>query len=84
MSELSSKERDDLPGRDFAYIDGKGGRHLPIGDGSHVRNAAARFDQTHFESREAKREAARHIVAAAKRHGVPLDDGDAVVKVAQK
>lgn len=48
-------------------------------DAAHVRNAAARFNQTDFESAEAKHEAARHIVAAARRWGVELSDDDTVV-----
>ncbi|WP_407541216.1 hypothetical protein Q0M94_07480 [Deinococcus radiomollis] len=55
MADLSTQQRDDLKDKDFAYVDKKGERHLPIHDEKHVRNAAARFSQTHFESKEAKR-----------------------------
>src|SRR6266576_5868340 len=48
--ELTSESRDNISDEKFAYIDSKGGRHLPIHDASHVRNALARFNQTHFES----------------------------------
>ena len=80
MSELSEKKRDDLSDHDFAYIDAHGGRHLPIHDEEHVRNAAARFDQTQFASAKDRAGAANKIKAAAKRHGVDLDPDDAVMK----
>ena len=83
MSRLDAEDRHALPERSFAYIDSRGVEHLPINDPSHVRNAAARFDQTDFESAEARRAAARHIVAAAERFGIQLADGDAV-KVAAR
>lgn len=80
MAELSSQEREDLSDHKFAYIDAEGGRHLPIHDEEHVRNAAARFNQTHFESKEAKQQAARHVQAAARKYGVNLDEDDDVVR----
>jgi len=83
MSELTERSRDDLQNSDFAYIDQQGGRHLPIHDESHVRNAAARFGQTDFESAEAKRKAAKHIVAASKRYGVHLGEDDDVTHAAK-
>ena len=64
----------------FAYVDGDGGEHLPIHDEAHVRNAIARFGQTHFENRDAKAKAAKKVLAAAKRHGIEVDPGDAVAK----
>lgn len=81
MADLSTRQRDDLKNQDFAYVDKNGERHLPIHDQEHVRNAAARFSQTRFESAEAKHKAARHIVSAAKKHGVEIGD-DAVSKAA--
>lgn len=68
--------------QDFAYTDSTGHQHLPIHDEAHVRNAAARFSQTHFENAEAKRNAAHAIVRAAKTHRIELDDDDDVVKAA--
>ncbi|NNG21370.1 hypothetical protein HJ590_17790 [Naumannella sp. ID2617S] len=82
MAELSGKKRDRLKDSDFAYVDAKGDGHLPIHDPSHVRNAAARFNQTKFESGEAKQKAARAIVAAAKKQDVELADDDVVVRAA--
>ncbi len=70
MSYLSSGARAALPDRAFAYVDSKGQRRLPIHDGSHVRNALARFEQVRFESDEARERARRRLIAAAKRHGI--------------
>jgi len=83
MAELSDKDRDKLKDSDFAYVDSSGDRHLPIHDDEHVRNAAARFSRTQFDSASDKHKAAKAIVAAAKKHGVELDDDDAVVKAAK-
>ena len=69
---LNAEARNDLSDGDFAYIDSKGGRHLPIHDAAHVRNALARFNETHFESSEAKASAHRKIVARAKELGIDV------------
>ncbi|MFC4453835.1 DUF6582 domain-containing protein [Deinococcus sonorensis] len=82
MAELSGDQRENLSDREYAYIDKHGGRHLPIHDDEHIRNAAARFSQTHFESTEARQQAAKHIVTAAQRHGVELNQDDAVMQAA--
>ena len=74
MGELSEAQRDRLPDSAFAYIDRDGERHLPINDAEHVRNAISRFDQTDFQSRTAKEEARKRILAAAKRHGIEVAD----------
>ncbi len=74
MSDLSTKERDALRKDQFAYVDRQGEEHLPIHDESHVRNAIARFNQTDFESKAAKERARRKILAAAKRHGIDVDE----------
>lgn len=63
---------------DFAYVDSSGGRHLPIADEAHVRAALARFNQTNFESPDAKAKAAKKIVAAAKRFNITVDPSSAV------
>ena len=62
--ELTAKQRDRLKKSDFAYVDSEGGEHLPIHDEAHVRNAIARFNQTHFESERARAAARRKILAA--------------------
>lgn len=82
MAELSSTKRDQLKDSDFAYVDADRKGHLPIHDASHVRNAAARFDQTKFASADAKKKAAKAIIAAAKKHDIELADDDAVVQAA--
>jgi hypothetical protein len=74
MPELDAEDRDDLRKDQFAYVDSKGGEHLPINDESHIRNAMARWNQTDFESKTAKEEARRKILAAARRHGIEIDD----------
>ena len=70
MPELDAQDRDDLRKNQFAYVDKDGGEHLPINDASHVRNAMARFNQTDFESKTAKEEARKKILAAAKRYDI--------------
>lgn len=74
MAELDAADRDELRKDQFAYVDSKGGEHLPINDESHIRNAMARWNQTDFESKTAKEEARRKILAAAKRHGIEVED----------
>lgn len=83
MSELTDKQRDHLKDQQFAYIDRQGGRHLPIEDEAHVRNAAARFSQTHFESEEAKHQAAQKIVEAAHKYSIELSEDDEVMKASK-
>lgn len=79
MAELGTRKRDNLRTSQFAYVDREGGEHLPIHDESHVRNAIARFNQTEFQSTSAKESARKKILAAAKGHGIDVDD-DANVK----
>ncbi len=79
-AKLKAKTRDALPDKDFAYVDSKGGRKLPIQDASHVRNALARFNQTHFESAAAKRKARRAILARAKTLGIHVSSQDNAAK----
>lgn len=78
MAELTRRKRNDLKDSDFAYVDKKGERHLPVHDEAHVRNAVARFDQTDFEESSARKMAARQIVRAAERYGIELTHDDAV------
>jgi len=82
MPELSTKQRDDLRKDQFAYVDRQGGEHLPIHDESHIRNAISRFSQTDFQSDNARQEAAKKIVSAAKRHGIDVDEDSDVAKAA--
>ena len=80
MPELDAKDRDKLRSNQFAYVDKDGGEHLPINDASHVRNAMARFNQTDFESRTAKEEARKKILAAAKRYDIEVDEDSNVAQ----
>jgi hypothetical protein len=73
MPDLDTKDREKLRSSQFAYVDSKGGEHLPINDESHVRNAIARFNQTGFESQAAKERARKKILSAAKKHGIEID-----------
>jgi hypothetical protein len=82
MPELSTKDRDKLRKDQFAYVDRQGGEHLPIHDESHVRNAISRFNQTDFQSDNAKQEAAKKIMSAAKRHGIEVDEDSDVAEAA--
>jgi class 3 adenylate cyclase len=70
MPQLSQKTRDQLPDRDFAYVDSRGRRRLPINDEAHVRNALSRFNQTAFEDEAARDRARTRLLKAAKRYGI--------------
>ena len=78
MAKLTQSERDRLTRNDFAYVDKEGAEHLPIHDAAHVRNAIARFSQTHFESDAARERARQKILAAARRFDVEVAADDAV------
>jgi hypothetical protein len=80
MAELDTKKREKLRGSQFAYVDKKGGEHLPINDESHVRNAMARWNQTEFETKTAKERARKKILSAAKRHGIEVDKESNIAK----
>ena len=80
MPDLDTRDREKLRSSQFAYVDAKGGEHLPINDASHVRNAMARFNQTEYESKAAKERARKKILSAAKRFGVEVDEDSAVAK----
>src|SRR5665811_1431073 len=73
MAELDTKDREKLRSTQFAYVDSKGGEHLPIHDEPHVRNAIARFDQTEFESKAAQDRARRKLLGAAEKHGIEVN-----------
>lgn len=80
MAELDTEDREKLRDSQYAYIDKKGERHLPVNDESHVRNALARFNQTEFDSKTAKDQTRRKLLAAAKKHGIEVDADDNVSK----
>jgi len=89
-AKMTSKQKNDLPDSDFAYIqpggkkDSEGKtvprslRHLPINDAAHVRNALARLDQTDI-SAEAKKAALKKIKAAAKKFGIKVSEASATI-----
>ena len=71
MSELSEKQRDDIDSDKFAFPKE---RKEPIHDAEHVRNAIARFNQVKGVSDDERDAAWRRIKAAAKKHGVEVDE----------
>jgi hypothetical protein len=79
MPELTTEQRERLRKSDFAYVDREGGEHLPIHDQEHVRNALARWNQTHFESAEAREKARKKILRAARKFGVEVSGDDKIV-----
>ncbi|MDP9295111.1 MAG: adenylate/guanylate cyclase domain-containing protein [Actinomycetota bacterium] len=70
MPTLSAKERRELPDRAFAYIDRERNRRLPINDEGHVRAALARFNQVQFEDDDARAEAFKRLLLAARKYGI--------------
>ena len=80
MATLSERDRDKLRSSQFAYVDRKGGEHLPINDESHIRNAMARWNQTDFQSATAKERARQKIVGAARRHGIEVARSSQIAK----
>ncbi len=81
---LDSKARGNMPEGEFAYVDSEGGKHLPIADAAHVRNAMARFNQTQFSDAGKKAGAARKIIRAAHKFGIEVTRDSAVSQSAQK
>lgn len=71
MGELSEKKKNELPKDEFAFPKE---RKEPLTDASHVRNAVARFDQVKGVSDEERDEAWKRIKAAAREHGVELQE----------
>lgn len=73
MSELTDKEREELPNSDYAFPKL---RKEPIEDASHVRDAVARFDQVEGVTNQERDEAWKRIEAAAKKFDVQLSESD--------
>ena len=71
MSELSEKQRDHVDTDKFAFPKE---RKEPIHDAEHVRNAIARFNQVKGVSDDERDAAWRRIKAAAKKHGVEVEE----------
>ncbi|HEX8625080.1 MAG TPA: DUF6582 domain-containing protein [Allosphingosinicella sp.] len=71
MSKLTTEERDHLESGDFAFPKQRKG---PLEDASHVRNAIARFNQVKDVSDSERDSAWERIEAAAKKHGVEVNE----------
>jgi hypothetical protein len=71
MSELDAKDRQELKDSDYAVPKQ---RKEPLSDAEHVRNAMARFDQVEGVSDDDRDEAWTRIKAAAKKHGVEVNE----------
>jgi hypothetical protein len=69
MPKLTKPARDRISTSKFAFPKQ---RKEPLENASHVRNAAARFDQVQGVSEAERKEAWKRIKAAAKRYGVTL------------
>ena len=69
MARLSTKKQDKLPESEFAFPKA---RKEPLVDASHVRNAAARFNQVEGVSKAERDEARERIERAARKFGVEL------------
>ena len=71
MSELDAKDRQELKDSDYAFPKQ---RKEPLSDAERVRNAMARFDQVEGVSDDDRDEAWTRIKAAAKKHGVEVNE----------
>jgi hypothetical protein len=71
MSKLNQKHRDSIPAKEFAFPKEE---KEPIHDAEHVRNAIARFNQVEGVSDAEKDEAWKRIQAAARKHGVHMEE----------
>jgi hypothetical protein len=69
MAKLTGPTRDRIPATKFAFPKQ---RKEPLENASHVRNAAARFDQVQGVTEAERREAWKRIESAAKRFKVEL------------
>jgi class 3 adenylate cyclase len=70
MAQLDSRKRTELRDSDFAYVDSRGRRRLPIHDASHVRNALSRFNQVVFDDEASRAKARTRLLKAAQKHGI--------------
>lgn len=71
MAKLEQDDRDELSAREFAFPKQ---RKEPIEDAKHVRAAIARFNQVRDVSDDERDHAWQRILAAAKRHGVEVNE----------
>jgi hypothetical protein len=70
MAKLTTSTRKRISTTKFAFPKQ---RKEPLENASHVRNAAARFNQVEGVTEAERREAWKRIQAAAKRYGVELE-----------
>lgn len=80
MSRLTTEQRHELPNNDFAYIDNSGGRHLPIENAEHVRDAISRWPLTQFDTCEHQEKARKKILEAAKKYSIQISQDDFIVR----
>jgi hypothetical protein len=71
MAEHDQADRDRLSDRQYAFPKE---RKEPLDDASHVRNAVARFNQVEGVSDDERDAAWKRIEAAAKKHGVEIEE----------
>ena len=71
MAKLSSKDREKIPGDEFAFPKE---RKEPLSDARHVREAIARFDQVDGVTNKERDEAWKRIKKAAKKFDVELQE----------
>ncbi|WP_242187209.1 DUF6582 domain-containing protein [Sphingomonas sp. CARO-RG-8B-R24-01] len=71
MTKLSTEDRDELDKGSFAFPKQ---RKEPLENASHVRNAVSRFNQVKDVSDDERDAAWKRIEAAAKKHGVDLQE----------
>jgi hypothetical protein len=69
MAKLNEAARERIPASEFAFPKQ---RKEPLENASHVRNAAARFDQVEGVTEEERREAWKRIESAAKKFNLEL------------
>ncbi len=69
MAKLTKPKRDEIATQKFAFPKQ---RKEPLENASHVRNAAARFNQVEGVTAAEKRAAWKRIESAAKKYGVEL------------
>ena len=72
MTKLTTAHRQAVPSGTFAFTKQ---RKEPLENAAHVRNAIARFNQVEGVTDAERDTALKHIQAAAKKHGVEMQEG---------
>ncbi|MDB5962854.1 MAG: hypothetical protein JWP59_4148 [Massilia sp.] len=73
MSKLDKEDRKEIPAKQYAFPKQ---RKEPLEDAKHVRNAIARFNQVEDVTDKERDEAWKHILAAAKKFKVDVEEKD--------